>query len=73
MRRNSEEVLGQGHLFLKLLKDLVSPRHPMVQLADCLNWEKLVSLLEPHSYCLKNRTHRKREKSLENGACFAGV
>lgn len=39
MTKSKDTTMVQGHLFKPLLRDIVSPRHAMVKLADAIDWK----------------------------------
>lgn len=53
MTKNDRSEGLQSHLFKPLLRDIVSPRHAMVKLADAIDWQSFEDGLQA-SFCVDN-------------------
>lgn len=53
MTRNDNNKSNQADLFKPFLRDIVSPRHPMVKLADSIDWQSFEEGLED-CFCADN-------------------
>ena len=49
----SDNERNQGDLFRVMLRDVVDPKHPMVILANSINWEGIEKNIEP-LFCSNN-------------------
>ena len=52
-RKISEDEKNQGDLFKVMLRDVVDPKHPLVILANAINWESIESKIAP-LFCANN-------------------
>lgn len=53
MTKSKDTATVQGHLFKPLLRDIVSPRHAMVKLADAIDWKSFEDGLQ-ECFCATN-------------------
>ena len=48
MTKSKDTTTVQSHLFKPLLRDIVSPRHAMVKLADAIDWKSFEDGLQEY-------------------------
>ena len=53
MTKSKDTTMVQSHLFKPLLRDIVSPRHAMVKLADAIDWKSFEDGLQEY-FCADN-------------------
>ena len=53
MTKSKDTATVQSHLFKPLLRDIVSPRHAMVKLADAIDWKSFEDGLQ-ECFCADN-------------------
>lgn len=53
MTKSKDTTTVQSHLFKPLLRDIVSPRHAMVKLADAIDWKSFEDGLQEY-FCADN-------------------